>query len=249
MPPQQQQGRQDQGSSDFIWMTVAIVLVTAGLWFFFGNQITHFFYQVRIYELSMVRYPIIYWNKLAVRMEFPAWQISTQHLDVLLWQLRHNSYNYAFPTLQFVSTQVGNYLRFFIAPFLILLAFIVSRTNVHLKLKTAFNMHSMKMAEKDNWPQITPVLKLDLIKEDIDEGPWAMAMTPMQFCKRNHLLKEKKDNRGKPAVDLIVDRAYHVFTAQLGPLWTHVLALPKHAKALFAIFAACGNHDREAAFE
>ncbi len=40
------------------------------------------------------------------------------------------------------------------------------------------------MQKVANWPQITPVLDLDLIKTDIDKGPWAMAMTPMQFCKR-----------------------------------------------------------------
>lgn len=76
-----------------------------------------------------------------------------------------------------------------------------------------------------------------------------MALTPMQFCKKHKLLKEKTGDDGRPAVDVIAGKASQVFVTQLGPFWTHVTALPPYARALFAAFAACGNHDRDPAFE
>ncbi len=53
-------------------------------------------------------------------------------------------------------------------------------------------MHDLVQVEKGNWPQINPIAGIDLLKVDIDNGPWAMALTPIQFCKRYQLLEEKK---------------------------------------------------------
>jgi intracellular multiplication protein IcmP len=105
------------------------------------------------------------------------------------------------------------------------------------------------MAEQSNWPQITPIISQNLVKEDINKGPWAMAMTPTQFCRAQKLFKEKVGDDGKPAVDVIRADAHQVFMLQLGSLWMGPNALPIHTKALFAIFAACANQDRDSAFK
>ena len=251
MPPPQQpsSSSQDPGASDFAWIAIIVVVGIAVIWYFGDRYIANFIYNIRFYEIQAIQSTIRGWNLLVDKIHLSFLQLQQpEDLQSLTVAITHKNLDATFDSLQLVSTQVGNYLRLVIAPLLAVFAIIIYITNVQLKLKTIFDMKKMKWAEKDNWPQITPVLKLNLVKEDIDKGPWAMAMTPMQFCKKYKLLKEKTDDRGRPAVDLIADKAYQVFVTQLGPLWTHVLTLPAHAKALFAVFAACGNHDRDAAF-
>lgn len=249
MPPQQQSSSQDPGSSDFVWLTVIAVVGLVVVWYFFQKQIINFIYEVRYYEILAIQYTVNGWNMLVVKASMPFLQLHTNELQTLADTVRNRNVGSTIESLQGLSTTVGDYLRLFFAPLLALFGLIIYKTNVQLKLKTVFDMKKMRQAERENWPQINPVLKVNLIKEDIDKGPWAMATIPMDFCKKHKILKEKTDERGKPAVELVADKAYQVFVTQLGPLWTQVMALPRHARALFAAFAACGNHDRDAAFE
>lgn len=248
MPPQQPQN-QDPGSSDFVWISIILVGGVVLIWYFGHRYITEFVYKIRLYEIVGIQYALYGWNIVAVKINMPSLQLQAKDLSAVASAIVQDKFASSFEALQWVSTQIGSYLRLVVAPLLAIFAIIIYTTNVHIKLKTTFDMKRMKFAEKGNWPQLAPVLKLNLIKEDIDKGPWAMAMTPMQFCKKHKILKEKTDDRGKPVVELIKDKTYQVFVAQLGPLWTYVLALPPHAKAIFAALAACGNHDRDAAFE
>jgi intracellular multiplication protein IcmP len=250
MPPPQQSGSQDPGSSDFVWISIILVAGISLAWYFGHKQITNFIYQIRLHEIQGIQWVLDVWNMLAVKIRMPFLSVQADDLQRLAEAIQQKKLSTtSFDAIQVVSAKVGDYLRIVVAPLLFLFALIIYFTNLQLKLKVVFDMQRMRLVEQSNRPQITPVLKLNLVKEDIDIGPWAMAMTPMQFCKKHGLLKEKTDDRGKPAVDVIGDQAYQVFVRQLGPLWTHVLALPPHAKAIFAALAACGNHDREAAFE
>jgi intracellular multiplication protein IcmP len=249
MPPQQPSSSQDPGTSDFAWFAIIIVVGLVIAWYFFQKQIINFIYEIRYYEIIAMQYAVDAWNTAVVKVNMPFLQWHANKLQTLASAIHNRNVGSSFNALQSISTNVGDYLRILFAPLLVLLGLIIYKTNVHLKLKTVFNMKNMKQSEKDDWPQIMPVLKLNLVKEDIDKGPWAMAMIPMDFCKKHKILKEKKDERGKPAVELIPDQAYQLFVTQLGPLWTQVMSLPRHARALFAAFAACGNHDRDAAFE
>jgi intracellular multiplication protein IcmP len=99
-------------------------------------------------------------------------------------------------------------------------------------------------------------MNLDLVKTNIDQGPWAMAMTPMQFCKRYKLLEEHKAQPregmtrkewNRIEVSLRRGQANKVFALQLGPLWQGVERLPPHTRALFAAFAARNQNDTKAA--
>jgi len=107
-------------------------------------------------------------------------------------------------------------------------------------------MASLRKCEQSNWPQITPISKLNLIEQDLDEGPWAMAQMPMVFAKKNGILKEHEED-GKPGVKVVPGIAHRVFALQLGPAWSGPAALPVHAQALFAIFAARANRDADGA--
>ncbi len=223
---------------------VLIIAAVALTWYFGKNYITAFVYQVRLYEIIGINYILNAWNSLAAFLHLPV----SSAADLAQWEayIRAKALGADFSTMQQVSTDVGSYLRFPIIAVLAILAFIVYSKNVTLKFKTVFNMKRFRALEQENWPQITPIVKLDLVKQDINKGPWAMALTPMQFCKNNKLLKEEiKDDH--PTAELIHGAAHQAFVLQLGALWTHADALPIHVKALFAMFAACANQDRESA--
>jgi intracellular multiplication protein IcmP len=117
-------------------------------------------------------------------------------------------------------------------------------------------MKDLLEAEQVNWPQIAPVAKLNLVKADIDKGPWAMAMTPMQFCKRHQLLEEfrrgpqegmTRKEWDRIEVKLKRGQANKIFATQLGALWAGPHKLPPHIKVLYAVFGARLNNDTEAA--
>ncbi len=155
------------------------------------------------------------------------------------------------------SRAVGEYLRYPVILILVALALYIYFAHVNLQFKKVYDMKSLVESERINWPQITPVLKLDLVKEDIDKGPWAMALTPMQFAKKYGLLqKEKKvvtaltmsaKLRHQVTVEIRKDEAHRVFVLQLGDYWKNLEALPIATKALFAVFAARINRDRNGA--
>jgi intracellular multiplication protein IcmP len=94
------------------------------------------------------------------------------------------------------------------------------------------------------------------VKESLDKGPWAMALSPMQFAKKYRLLYEEREIGGKPMigelrerinVGLLRSEAHQVFAMQLGSNWQSVERLPMHAKALFAVFACRANRDEGSA--
>jgi intracellular multiplication protein IcmP len=119
-------------------------------------------------------------------------------------------------------------------------------------------MKSLAEAERKNWPQISPVIPLDLVKQDIDKGPWAMALSPMQFAKKYQLLQEEKTVSAmtmaakishQVTVSIKREAAHHVFVLQCGEYWQGVEYLTPTTKALFAIFAARINQDRDGALK
>lgn len=91
-----------------------------------------------------------------------------------------------------------------------------------------------------DFPWTLPVLSLDLVKEPIDEGPWAMALTPLQFARKYSLLRVRQ-------VDM--PDAEKLFATQLGRLWTKPERLNPYTRALFACFAAQAMRDSEGADE
>ena len=107
-------------------------------------------------------------------------------------------------------------------------------------------MKCLRELEQENWPQIIPAMRLDLLHKDIAEGPWAMALTPIQFCKKYDLISEERPENSQVA-SLKKGAAHRVLALQLGRPWRSLEALPVHVQGLFAIFAARANHDSETA--
>lgn len=89
-----------------------------------------------------------------------------------------------------------------------------------------------------DFPWTLPALKVDLIKEPIDSGPWAMALTPLQFARKYSLLRARQVDMGD---------AEKLFATQLGRLWTTPERLNPYTRALFACFAAQVMRDSDGA--
>ncbi len=239
MPPAAPQQQSPDNSLGPLWIVVGLFLLCWLVWSFFHTQIVSFIFAVKGLEAQVIGLIIPSAKQLFIQInQLPSDQVTfTELLDK--------------------SRAVGEYLRYPVILILVALALYIYFAHVNLQFKKVYDMKSLVESERINWPQITPVLKLDLVKEDIDKGPWAMALTPMQFAKKYGLLqKEKKvvtaltmsaKLRHQVTVEIRKDEAHRVFVLQLGDYWKNLEALPIATKALFAVFAARINRDRNGA--
>ena len=155
--------------------------------------------------------------------------------------------------LVFMTRGVGNYIRYPIAILLSVLSIYLYRSDVTLKFRRAHNMKTLRAQEQFNWPAIMPVVKKDLVDEDINTGPWAMALTPMEFARKYQLLKKDDVLLDNPVpgqemtAGIRRGDAKRVFTLQLGPYWSGFEHCTPQVRALAAVFMARMNRDRGAA--
>jgi len=229
---------QDQSTSlDFLWAAVALVAAVLAIWFFGKNYIIKMVFMLKIIQLKIV--------------SFFAPQAAA--IEPYLQQYRNTPENMNFATFQFFMTEVGKYVSYPLAVLFIGLAAYLFFGNFSNRFTKVFNMDRLYDAEKKDWPQITPISKVDLIKEPINTGPWAMALSPMEFAKQHNLLREitetiyaaKVSERGvRVRVEVIRSKATAVFASQLGREWDSIENLPIYIRALFAAFAAKANQDR-----
>lgn len=231
-PPQQPQG---DNSLAALWLTVLIFITCGLIWYFGHAYIVSFVYKIKLFQAEVM-------------------SLFTSKLDPTIKQMRtQNLAQVSFQQMQVVSTTIGDFMRYPIVVILGILAVLLYFNDISTRFRRTYTMKSLAEAEQANWPQIKPILKLDLVSQDIDSGPWAMAMTPMQFAKKYKLLQEEPiilsdqtlRRRARPSVSVIRNKAKQVFTLQLGRYWEGTNALNDHTKALFAIFAARINRDRD----
>lgn len=236
------QGNQADNSTGILWGIAAIFLFLFMIWVAFQKYIKTSFLFIKLYEVKFLLaiFPTAYLEKL---------------YSIILYAMA-NPDQVKFNDLWLIGGGVGTWLSIPLAVLMFALAIIVYFANNVRVFKRIYSMKELARLEKVNWPQISPVVGLDLIKTDVDSGPWAMAMSPMQYCKRYRLLEEVRVQRQEgmtrkdwDRVDAILKRgqANKLFALQLGPLWRDVNALPPHAKALFAVFAARIAADSETA--
>jgi intracellular multiplication protein IcmP len=156
-----------------------------------------------------------------------------------------------FDSLVAVANKVGDYMLFPVLLILIVLAVLLYFRSAAVNFHHVYDMKSLAKAELPLWPQLTPVIDKNLVEQHIEQGAWAMSLTPMQFAKKNELLKENMPvfeegqlrKKAKITVSVIKEKAGQAFAMQLGPLWSGVEYLNPHTKALFAAFCAraCGH--------
>ena len=225
-----QQQQQSDSAYDILYILVLVFAVAYGTWYFFHEQIVYFVFKLKLYQAQIV-------------------DLVTDDLDYnmeLLQALEPSSVTVK--ALHQLAREVGYYFRFPIMLILGALAYLIYNKSIATKYKTKYSMNTLAIAEKINWPQITPVLKQELVKQDIMKGPWSMSYTPMEFAKKLELItvtpiESIGSQKVPPKVELIKPKAREVFVKQLGPLWTDIKDIPPYAKALFGIFAARINRN------
>ncbi|MDP3561470.1 MAG: type IVB secretion system coupling complex protein DotM/IcmP [Legionellaceae bacterium] len=155
--------------------------------------------------------------------------------------------------LRILLEDVGKFVCYPVAVIIAIMCLFLYRSDVTTRYRKTHSMKSLSQQEQSNWPAIMPVVKQDLVSMDINTGPWAMAMSPMEFARKHNLLKKN---------DLLLDNALpgqemtaglrrgdakRVFTLQLGPSWDGLDRCPFHVQALAAVFMARANRDKVAA--
>lgn len=225
-----QQSGQPDNSMGFLWIIAGVFAALGVVWYAFKDAIIHFYFTIKLWEIKLI-------------------SLFTHRLDdVSSFILNAKPNSLTFDDMFKVGDLVGTYLRYPLIALIMLLAVIVYFTNSTRVFKRIYSMRDLVQLEKDNYPQIAIVADQDLIKTDIDKGPWAMAMTPMQFCKKNKLLEEHKRTQAiegmtrkdwsRIEVTLKRGLANKIFSLQVGPLWQGLEKLPPHTRALFAVFSA-----------
>jgi intracellular multiplication protein IcmP len=248
--PQQQSS---EGSMGILWTIAAFFAALGIVWYVFKTYLILAYFHLKLWEAELI-------SLVMSSLGFQA--ISAQLYRVTdILQTLISTRNFEALTFHDVSRLgeiIGNYYRYPFVLLLLILAVLVYLGNTTRVFKRTYSMKSLVELEKTNWPQITPVVGLDLLKQDVDKGPWASALTPIQFCKKHNLLEEyraapregsSRKDRDKIEVALKRGLATKVFSLQLGPGWQGVNRLPPHARALFAAFAARINADSKASAE
>ncbi len=251
------QEQSDKSAYAVVWLLVLVVIVGLIVWYLFSEYLKLGFIYLRIFELGIVNFffglfpesfPFIgeqcsqLFAKTGVELS-AAKLVTPQTLSVEIAGA--------------LSDAAGQYLRYPLIIVLIILSFFIFKVNVHLRLRKKFNMKTLSEQEKTNWPQIKVATKLDLVNTEIDSGPWAMLMSPMQFAKRNKLMtiavnEEALTSFSKakaPEFTLVMDkvRTERAFAVQLGRSWHGVEAMPLYRQAILAVFAAKGCRNTKAA--
>lgn len=245
MMPQQQPpaAQQSDSSLDMIWLVVLIGVVLGLTWFFGRVYIIRFIFHLRLGEMALIGFFVDLWSKVASFLHLPLpdqtglthWRNIAMQADIA---------KTGFNELVSISNFVGSYLRYPILLILFLLGVMVYLSNVTQKFKTTFSMRRLRASEEKSWVQIMPMSKINLMKVKLDDGPWAMSISPMQFAKKHKLLKEEM-KEGVLGVTVLRGAAQRVFSMQLGHPWSGFNTLPLYMQALFAVFAARIESDRE----
>jgi intracellular multiplication protein IcmP len=219
---------QQEGSMGLIWVIVGMFILLWGAWFFFHAELVKLFFHFKFFEISIIR---VFANVLG----------PTKALI-----LNSDPKQVSFPTVAHVAGRVGYYLRIPLVLITALLGIVLYFKSTTVGFKRTYSMKTLLNTETEIWPYEIPIKDIDLVKTDIDTGPWAMALPPMSFAKKYKLLKVKKKKSKKDAISknkkivamVLKNKASKVFAAQMGRLWKGPEALNPHTKALYAAFVA-----------
>lgn len=238
MAQQQQQG---QGSSDNsmapVWIIILLFITGFFIWKLGHQYIVHFVFQVNIWQAKLVN---LFINNPELSNQINLMQtIPPASVD---WNL-----------LVSMTKAVGDFMRYPVVLVLIALAIFLYNSNITLKFRRTHDMKTLRSQEQFNWPAIMPIIKEDLVSQDLSKGPWAMALSPMEFARKYNLLKKDDALLDNPlpgqemTAGIRRGDAKRVFTMQLGPYWEGFEHCSPQAYCLAAVFMARMNRDRDAA--
>lgn len=237
------QGGQGQGdqTADFFLLICLFFGVGLAIWWVDSKYIVIPVFYLRIHEIDLIRILAIYWMPVANVFHLP---LPDMHkLNALQEYLQTAQPNQvSWNIFVAINTQLGEWTRYPVVAILVGISLFILMKQKK-ELHHSYTMKTLRAVGHEVWPQITPVISLDLIKEDIDKGPWAMAQLPLEFCREHNLLQMKVVS-AKKVWTLKQKPAYRLFALQLGPMWKGLDVLPIHIKALAVIFLARATNQR-----
>ncbi|OGT68340.1 MAG: hypothetical protein A3J38_08890 [Gammaproteobacteria bacterium RIFCSPHIGHO2_12_FULL_45_9] len=238
-------GGQGQGdmSSNFFWLLVLMCGVGIGVWFFARAYIVWPVFAIRFVELWCFRYLADAWNLIAGLFKLPVWH-ANEYVNALQFIRTADPRTVSVAELSDLTSIAQQAGRFVAVCLLPVLGVILFKSHRSAKFAQTYDMNALRKTEVNNWPQISPILSLDLVKQDLDEGPWAMAQTPFDFCKKNNLLSLIVQS-DKKVYSTDQGRAERLFILQMGPVLTSIRSFPIHVQALFVIFMSRATRDRK----
>lgn len=239
MPPAPQDQQQNEQSLSPLWIALGVFVALLIIWQVGHVYISMLVIKIKLFEVQLIS---LFTNNLKTEIH---------------WLKTVNPANLKPNDLFELANITGKYLRYPIIIFLIILSLLLFFGNRVGNYRRLYSMQTLLEEEKHNWPQIIPVVNLNLINQDIEKGPWAMSMTATNFAKHHQLLVEEPEPFNPETINykrklryiLLKDEATRVFSLQMGKYWTNADDLNVYTKALFAIFAAKANHDRSAAMD
>ncbi len=218
-------GNQNQSdSSTPILVLVGLAMLFGVLYYLFRTHILSFLFTIKMFELRIISF-------FAPRYETLIDWLSVTKISEVTWG-----------DVVYLSKDVGYALEYPV----LFLSFAFAALTYLFHPDSGFNeIESMKsLSEKMSpfFPAIQVVQSLDLVNEDVNVGPWAMALTPIEFGKKYKLFSRDLTT-GKVKVN--GQAAQIVFSRQLGRLWAGIEGLSPHERGLFAAFIAFTNYDRK----
>ena len=230
-------------ANNFLILVCFVIFMVGLLWFLDKSIIVRAIFLFRLIEIKALLFVLPVINKAAYFL----------HLSQIDFSSLNDSENFilgsvpsevVFFHLMHLGGVVGSFLRYisiFIISFMVVFLLVLRKGN---KFSSVYSMDKLRAKEKKNWPQITPIHSLNLVKEDINKGPWAMAASPLNFCKKHKLIRRPTEE-GVTSWELIKLPAYRLFSLQLGSLWRGPRSLPVYMQALFVIFSLCTDDKRD----
>lgn len=240
----------DKNSMAILWMIGFIFVIGLIVWFSFAEQLKYVFIKIRMIEMYLVAFVIdLLPDSIAMFDGVQATADKTLEVTKVLTPEQLTAANAGE-----LSTIVGGYLRIPITICLMAFCYLMYGRNVKMRYRKRYTMTSLATQESAVWPQINPVVNINIEDMDIDQGPWAMAQSPLEFCKHYKLISIAVEmphsalSKG-PKFNMVLNknRADRVFAAQLGRLWTSPERLPIHRRAIFATLIARGCRDTQKA--
>lgn len=233
----QQQNSGGDNSMAPVWITVLLFFTVFLIWKGAHQYIVAFIFKLNIWQAKLVT---LFLHD--PELEKNVYLMQTIDPSSVDWN-------------RFVSMtgSVGDYIRYPVVAILAILAIFLYQSNVTLRFRKAHNMKTLRAQEQHNWPAIMPIVKEDLVNQDLNTGPWAMALSPLEFARKYDLLKKDDALLDNPMPGLEMTAgvrrgdAKRVFTLQLGPYFDGFERCSPQAVALAAVFMARMNRDRTSA--
>lgn len=236
---QQQGGGGGDNSLAPLWITAGLFILGWVIWYYTHSYIAAVILKIKLVEASFIS----------------LFASSATAIANGIHAISPAAYgNLSFGQLVNISNSVGYYYQYPVAIGIGILAIIIYFSQPAVRFRRTYTMQSIAAQESKNWPQITPVVNVNLIEEDVRKGPWAMALTPLEFAKNHNLAIQERilpsdmmlSSRAQIVLSLKRGEAERIFSIQLGRPWINPDQTNIQTQAIFAILASRIDGNREA---